>query len=168
LILELNTKEKELLVSICCKAVACSTISPKEKEAIVKLKDKTLRSMGKIKPRSAKNKGASWQKEVCEIISEITGIPFNNTDDDCNIHSRTMGSNGTDVVLTGKARKLFPIGIECKNSNKISLPDWIKQAKANAIKGNYALFIKSKLLEDCVVCLPVSLFKKTYKTPETK
>ena len=52
-------------------------------------------------------------KEGVQYISQITNIPLIKGDE-CLIQSRGMGQQGTDVVLYGKARKLFPYGIECK------------------------------------------------------
>ena len=142
-IVNLSNKEKDIIID------ALSKLDSKQSIALSK---KIERSKKQIKPRSAKNKGSSYQKKVCEYISQITNIPLIKGDE-CLIQSRGMGQQGTDVVLYGKARKLFPYGIECKNCNTISLPLWVKQAKANAIDGKYLLFIKSALLEDEIVVM---------------
>jgi len=42
-----------------------------------------------------------------------------------------MGQRGPDVILSVKARKLFPFTVECKNQKRWSLLEWIEQAKAN-------------------------------------
>lgn len=104
-------------------------------------------SMKQIKPRSAKNKGAAWEKETAACISRITGIDYDQQDDNCLIHAREMGLSGVDVILRGKARELFPFDVECKNCNNISLPAWIKQAEGNCTElNNWLLFIKSPVL----------------------
>lgn len=108
---------------------------------------KLQRSMKTIKPRSAKNKGMEWQKEVCSIISELTNIPFEQSDDLCEIHSRESGLNGTDVILRGKARELFPFDVECKNCKSLSLHEWIRQAEMNSKENDsWLLLIKSSVL----------------------
>ena len=43
-----------------------------------------------------------------------------------------MGAGGEDVMLSPKARALFPYSIECKNVEKLNLWEAWKQAEANA------------------------------------
>jgi hypothetical protein len=136
--------------------------TPKKKKWM-SLADRFERSCESIKPRSAKNKGASWQKEVAEEISLITEVPFDNQDDQSEILCRTMGCSGSDVILRGKALERFPIAPECKNQNNISISDWCKQAKDNEINGKWMLFIKSALLEEPIVAFPMRLLREYFK-----
>lgn len=151
------------------------TLNKGEKEKIIKLLQKDgdtkansllikriEKSMIPIKPRSAKNKGLEWQKEVCSIISRITGIAYDQQSDDCEIHSRESGLSGVDVVLRGRAKKAFPYAVECKNCNSISLPEWVRQAEANSDDlDNWLLFIKSPVLPmKKVVVMAASRFEK--------
>lgn len=53
------------------------------------------------------------------------------------VQSRAMGSQGTDVVLSEAAHRLFPYAIECKNkeTNKMLLNDFnqaIENTEANS------------------------------------
>ena len=123
------------------------------------------KSMQAIKPRSAKNKGLDWQKETCSVISEITGIEYEQKSDDCDIHSRESSLNGVDIILRGKAKKLFPYCIECKNAKNISLAEWARQAESNCDDlDNWLLFIKSPILPmKKVVVMPLSRFKEVAK-----
>ena len=80
----------------------------------------------KIKPSSAKAKGRRLQNYVCQVLSEITGIPWGK---DELIAPREMGQSGPDIRLIGEARKLINIAFECKNEEKWKVPEYIRQAK---------------------------------------
>ena len=121
--INLNKSEKEKLIGLLKK--------DGETKANLLLIKRLENSMKSIKPRSAKNKGLEWQKETCEIVSRITGIPYDQKNDDCEIHSRESGLNGVDVILRGEAKKRFPFCIECKNAKTISLAEWVRQAQDN-------------------------------------
>lgn len=84
-----------------------------------------------ISVSSRKQKGRTLQKKVCSMISECIEIPYDQSDDNCLIHSREMGQHGTDVILRGEAREKFPFSIECKNQEKLNLYSAIEQAKSN-------------------------------------
>ncbi len=152
MVLTLNADEKKKIIAL---------LRSENTKANEKLAKRIEKSMQKIKPRSAKQKGLDWQKEICAMISRITGIEYNQQSDDCPIHSRESGLNGTDVILRGEAKKKFPFCIECKNANAISLPEWIRQAESNCDDlDNWLLFIKSKLLPmHRVVVMPLSKFE---------
>lgn len=92
---------------------------------------KLERAEKKIKASSAKGKGRGLQYWVCERIAKMFGVAFVQSDDDCLIHSREMGQNGVDIVLRGEIRKNFPFDIECKSCESLSIPEWIRQARAN-------------------------------------
>ena len=74
-----------------------------------------------MKPQSAKNKGRTLQKHVCKKLGDafegyrgITGEDF---------MSRSMGANGTDVVISPLAKRVIgDIPIECKNVEKLNVP----------------------------------------------
>lgn len=165
-VLNLNGKEKTVILKQL-QMLGDETMD--EKKARIALVRKVERSMQRIKPRSAKNKGAGFQKEVCELISKITGVKFDNSDDSCEIHSREMGLSGSDVVLRGAARERFKYGIECKNANSVSLPEWVRQARENAIDENWLLFIKSPLIDGGpVVVMPIEEFSELASRALTK
>ena len=150
MILNLDKGEKLLLIK------ALENLPDKKAE---KLKAKIERSLKQIKPRSAKNKGLGWEKECCELISNLTGIEYNQSDDSSLIQARTMGLNGTDVILRGEARERFPFDIECKSCNSLSVPAWVKQAEDNCTElDNWLLLIKSPVLS-CKKIAVLSLSK---------
>jgi len=82
-----------------------------------------------MKPASAKAKGRRLQKWVAQWVGILTGLPVGVDED---IASREMGQSGADIRLSPAARKLFPYAVECKNSERWSLPEWWDQARHNA------------------------------------
>lgn len=60
------------------------------------------------------------------------------------VQSRAMGSQGTDVVLSEAAFRLFGYGVECKNkeANK-SLIDDFNQAQENSEQGKPLLVLSA-------------------------
>lgn len=102
----------------------------KEKECLRLIK-KFENAEKTIKVSSRKEKGRGLQYWVCERIAEMFGIEFIQSDDTCLIHSREMGQHGTDIILRGEIFNKFPFDIECKSCESLSIPDWIRQAKAN-------------------------------------
>lgn len=152
--LNLNKSEKEKIIKLLQK--------DEDTKANRNLIKRIENSMKTIKPRSAKNKGLDWQKEVCDFVSRVTGIPYDQKNDNCDIHSRESGLNGTDVILRGKAKEAFPFSIECKNCKNISLPEWTRQAESNCDQlDNWLLFVKSPVLSmKKVVIIPLSKFEE--------
>ena len=95
-----------------------------------------------MKARSAKNKGKRLQKWVCEKIADIFEIEYDQSNDQCEIHSREMGLSGVDVVIRGELQKKFPFSIECKNTEKLRLYEAIEQARANSGEDDWLLIHK--------------------------
>ena len=98
----------------------------------------------KIKVSSAKGKGRGLQYWVCDRIAEMFGIEFVQSDDNCLIHSREMGQHGTDIVLRGEVAQQFPFDIECKSCESLSIPEWVRQARANKKENRDWLLIFKK------------------------
>ena len=123
---------------------------------------KLMNCQKKIKVSSAKMKGRFLQYWVCERIATIFGVEYDQQNDDCPIHSREMGLNGVDVILRGELSKKFPYDIECKSCESLSLPQWIRQAKANKKDDHdYLLVIKKKSVGvDPFVVMDWSTFEK--------
>jgi hypothetical protein len=135
-----------------------------ETQTAAKLLKKIDRSLKQIKPRSAKAKGRDFQYQICEDLARTFNIEFNQKDDNCEIHSREMGLNGVDIILRGSMYNLFPFDIECKNCENLSIPEWIRQAKSNTKdERDWLLVIKSKKLDDPVVCLEWDRFLEMWK-----
>jgi len=132
----------------------------KECQALIAYLEKDLKP---IKVRSAKNKGLRLQHDVCEQISQASGIPYVRGSDDSLIQSRPGGQHGTDIILTGEAHDVFPYSIECKRTETLSLLPAVEQAKANVKDDDDWLVVydNSKLKEP-LVFMEFSAFLKQY------
>ena len=75
---------------------------------------------------SRKQKGREHQKQIADDIRKAFNLPPED------VVSRPMGSPGIDVMLSVRARSVFPFGIECKRSESLSIPAWWKQCATNA------------------------------------
>lgn len=109
---------------------------------------------------SRKAKGRSLQKWVANKISEIIGIPCGK---DELIESRGGGQSGTDVILIGKAKKLFPYSVECKRKERFNLHDAVKQAKANQMEDTDWLVVSKRSNEDAIISMDLEAFFRLYK-----
>ena len=119
----------------------------------------------KIKVSSAKGKGRGLQYWVCEQIAELFGIEFVQSDDDCPIHSREMGQHGTDIVLRGQIAKKFPFDVECKSCETLSIPEWVRQARANKKENRdwLLVFKKHTLGIKPLVIMEWEVFEKLFR-----
>lgn len=129
----------------------------------LKLVEKIKKATKRIAVSSAKGKGRELQKWVCREISELTGIPYNQQDDDCLIHGREMGQAGVDIILRGAARELFPFSIECKSTEKLSLTTTILQARANTQDGtDWMIVHRNKAVREPIIILTWEAFARIY------
>ena len=80
-------------------------------------------------PQSRKAKGRNLQKAICKMIVDSF---LELSDDD--VVSRSMGSQGSDCVMSPLAQKLFPITVECKNTKIHPSSDALEQARYNLYK----------------------------------
>ncbi len=93
-----------------------------------RLQKRTGDKRKRITIQSAKAKGRNLQQLAAKKIAEITGCEYGK---DLDIDSRPMGQAGTDVILRGKAKELFPFAVETKACESWNVHAWIDQAKAN-------------------------------------
>lgn len=113
----------------------------------------------KITHRSAKNKGARFQKEVAARISELLSLPYGK--DEC-IASRPMGSSSVDIILVGPARRLFPWSCECKAAEDFRLKSWIRQAASNVLpETNWLVLFKRNRFRPSV-CMDFVIFSRLF------
>jgi hypothetical protein len=156
----LNENEIELIKEALMERQVLSTVASKYKRIIMKL-DKPHK---RIKVSSAKAKGRNLQKWAVQKIAELLDYKLPENKDDSHIRSREMGQSGVDVVLSKKAKQKFPFAIECKNQEKINLPEFIKQAKANGDDHLYPLLIvKNKTLKEPLLIMEWGTFEALYK-----
>jgi hypothetical protein len=78
--------------------------------------------------RSAKNKGRRLVVETKEALLHYA--PELESGD---IRVPTGSQGGEDLWLSPAAQKIYPISIECKNTEKSSPWSWIAQAQANCL-----------------------------------
>lgn len=72
-----------------------------------------------MKPQSAKAKGRNLQKTVCAMLADFFKFAGLTEGD---FLSRSMGANGTDVILSPAAKKeLGNLAIECKNVENLNV-----------------------------------------------
>lgn len=130
-----------------------------------KIIGKLERAEKKIKTSSAKGKGRNLQYWVCERIAEMFGIKFVQSDDTCLVHSREMGLSGCDIILRGESYNKFPYDIECKAQESLSIPDWVRQARANTKKGRrwLVVFKKQTIGGEPLVLMDWSTFEELNK-----
>ena len=139
-------------------------IARTEKECLRLIK-KFENAEKKIKVSSAKGKGRGLQYWVCERIAEMFGIEFVQSNDNCLIHSREMGQHGTDIVLRGEIAESVPFDIECKSCESLSIPEWIRQARANKKENRdwLLIFKKHTLGSKPLVIMEWETFEKLFK-----
>lgn len=113
--------------------------------------------MMSIKVSSRKAKGRRLQNLVAGKISKILNIPWGK---DKLIQGREMGQSGVDIKLYGEAKEKFPFAIECKNTEKMSLTSWVKQAKENLGDFKYWMIVYKKNNFKPVVILDLDDFIK--------
>lgn len=82
-----------------------------------------------IKTQSAKAKGRNLQKWVRSRLLRYFPIL---ADDD--IQSRSMGSGGTDLMLSPAAQFWVGLSVECKKTKKTPSVAELEQSRANAYK----------------------------------
>ena len=135
----------------------------KEKECLRLIK-KFNNAEKTIKVSSRKGKGRSLQYWVCERIAKMFNIEFVQSDDTCLVHSREMGQHGTDIVLRGNLYKQFPYDIECKSCETLSIPEWVRQARANNKEGRnwLVVFKKQTIGGEPLVVMDWSCFEKLF------
>lgn len=109
-----------------------------------------------MKTQSAKAKGRRLQQWVRDQLIESLDI---HPED---IESRSMGSQGEDLIMARAAREKFPFSIECKNAEKLNVWEAYEQAKAN--KGNYEpLVVMKKNGKKPLVVIDADYFIKLFR-----
>lgn len=153
--LNLDTKDIELILE--------ALDSQKSSPRMISLLRKMKSNLKTIKIASRKGKGRSLQKFICREIGELINVPYDQEDDQSLIHSREMGQSGVDIVLRGKALKLFPYLVECKASESLNLTEAIMQAQNNTKEPcDWMVVHKRKILQEPIVILSWSAFKSLF------
>ena len=95
-----------------------------------------------------KNKARKHQQDIATAIQTALHLPEED------VVSRPMGSPGLDIMLSERARGVFPFGIECKRTESLSIPSWWRQCTDNAGKeGLYPLLVYRRNHEPAMVVM---------------
>ena len=94
---------------------------------------------------SAKAKGRMFQQWVRDQLIETLNV---HPED---IESRSMGSQGEDLIMARAAREKFPFSIECKNQQSLNVWKAYEQAEANSGDYEPVVFIKRNNQKPLVV-----------------
>ena len=113
----------------------------------------------RITTRSAKNKGARFQKYVAARVSDLLNMPYGK--DEC-IQSRIMGGTSVDIVLIGPARIEFPWSCECKADESFNLKSWIRQASTNILEHTQWIVLFKKNRFKPAVCFDIEVFNRLF------
>lgn len=113
---------------------------------------------------SRKAKGRRLQYKVRDDLRAM-GKSFGLKPED--VESRPMGSQGVDLMLSSRAREIFPFQIECKNCEslnvwKIFQEHYEKHKQAHGIK----MLIHSKNHSEPLVTLRWKDFMDVFDIPE--
>ena len=97
---------------------------------------------------SCKNKARKHQQDIATAIQTALHLPEED------VVSRPMGSPGLDIMLSERARRLFPFGIECKRTESLSIPSWWRQCTDNAEdEGLKPLLVYRRSREEAMVVM---------------
>jgi hypothetical protein len=110
-----------------------------------------------MKTSSAKQKGRKLQQWMRDLL--IKKLDVHPED----IESRSMGSQGEDLIMARAAREKFPLSIECKNQESVNVWKSYEQAAENSGEYEPIVVIKRNKSKPLVVIDAeyfVSIFKK--------
>jgi len=156
--IKLNEKDAELIQSLLLFLKDNSQASPAQNKLYYKINKQLIKKPIKVSSRKAK--GRNLQKWAVEQIAVLLNEPLSENKDVNNIRSREMGQAGTDIWIHKSLLNKFPIAVECKAQENISLNQFIKQAKSNVTSEMkyWMLLIKNKVIQNPVVVMEWDLF----------
>jgi hypothetical protein len=98
-----------------------------------------------MKTSSAKQKGRKLQQWMRDLL--IKKLDVHPED----IESRSMGSQGEDLIMARAAREKFPLSIECKNQESVNVWKSYEQAAENSGEYEPVVVIKRNKSKPLVV-----------------
>jgi len=110
-----------------------------------------------MKTSSAKQKGRKLQQWMRDLLIQKLDV---HPED---IESRSMGSQGEDLIMARAAREKFPLSIECKNQESVNVWKSYQQAAENSGEYEPIVVIKRNQSKPLVVIDAeyfVAMFKK--------
>lgn len=101
-----------------------------------------------MRTSSAKAKGRRLQQYARDAFIAALDIPGDD------LRSTSMGAGGEDLQRSSLARRLIPFGIECKNTETLSIYKAIEQALTHCKKGDSPLVIFSRNHSEVYAAIP--------------
>jgi|TARA_B110000238_G_scaffold176351_1_gene197353 hypothetical protein len=98
-----------------------------------------------MKTSSAKQKGRKLQQWMRDLLIQKLDV---HPED---IESRSMGSQGEDLIMARAAREKFPLSIECKNQESVNVWKSYQQAAENSGEYEPIVVIKRNQSKPLVV-----------------
>jgi len=88
--------------------------------------------------RTAKTNGYKLQKDVANLVRERFSL------EERDVVSTPSSVQGEDILLTKKARNLFPFSVECKYRENMSIYSYWEQTTTNCGNNTPLLILKAK------------------------
>ena len=104
--------------------------------------------------RSRKSKGMKFQNDIRDLLLEKFGDKLEQDD----IKTASSGVPGMDLLLSPAAQRLFPFACEAKRTEKMSVPSWWEQAKANSTDKLKPIIITKQNRKEALVILSLTDF----------
>jgi SRSO17 transposase len=107
--------------------------------------------------RGRKAKGRDFQKEIAEIIRTAFNL------EERDVVSTPASVSGEDILLSEKAKNLFPFNIEAKRQEKWNIPAWWKQTTDNSKDNRKPLLVFRRNHGETLCCLKFEDFMRLIK-----
>jgi hypothetical protein len=109
-------------------------------------------------PRARKNKGKKLQNEIRDMMLHYSP----SLEKDLDVKSTTMGEQGEDIQLSAKARKQYPISVECKSRASYAFYKDYDQAVINCPKDCEPVLVAKANHRKPVVIIDADWFFKNF------
>ena len=109
-----------------------------------------------MKTSSCKAKGRKFQQQVRDAV--LATFPELQEDD---VRSTPMGCTGSDLMLSPKAKSVFNYDVECKNQEKISIWECLKQLDSRSegrVNDMKSILFFTRNRNEAYVCLKMKDF----------
>lgn len=104
--------------------------------------------------RSRKAKGRKLQSDIAEQIRRYFLL------EERDVVSCPSSVTGMDILLSEKAKMMFPYAVEAKNTETASIWAWMKQAESNVEPGLTPIVVFKRNRSDTFCCLKFDDFLK--------
>ena len=107
--------------------------------------EKAKKDVRSRKGRNSRNKGASFERQIADILKATLGLEFVRTPQSGGFAKRKDQSEGFrgDIVPVDRDVE-FVLHIEAKNAKTWSFPAWLKQAESDVPDGKIPVIVAHK------------------------